>query len=152
MLTQATHLLKQLTPAPLSAEPLVVLRRELARRQEGSGAPAVAGVEVAAPAAGVYAIRNRATGRVYVSGDLNVEAALEYDRLALQRKQHRNAALQSEWNWYGEERFSFDVVATIEPRFHHNFRGKLAQLVDLSREELNAYGDSGYNARVSVPF
>ena len=44
------------------------------------------------------------------------------------------------------------MVATIESRLQDNVRGKLAQLLDKSREELGAYGRSGYNARVSVPF
>jgi hypothetical protein len=112
----------------------------------------IAGAEISAPTAGVYAIRNRATGRIYVSGDLNVADALAYDRVALQRKQHRNAGLQADWNWYGEGDFTFEVVATIEPRFQNNVRGKLGQLLDLSRDELGAYGGSGYNSRVSVPF
>jgi len=152
MSNQAAHLFLQPTPVPLSAEPHLVLRRELARRQVGAGASqAVAAVEVAGPAAGVYAIRNRRTGRVYVSADLNVADVLEYDRHQLQRKQHRNAALQADWDFYGAENFTFKVVATIEPRFERNVHGKLVQLLDLSREELGAYGESGYNSRVSVP-
>jgi hypothetical protein len=83
---------------------------------------------------------------------LNVEDALVFDRITLKRSHHRNAELQADWNWYGEENFTFDVVATIEPQLQHNVRGKLGQLIDLSRDELGAYGGSGYNARVSVPF
>lgn len=153
MSTQAILLMQQLTSATSAAAPHVVLRRELARRQSGVEVPpAAVAVEAAAPTAGVYAIRNRVTGRVYVSGDLDVEGVLEYDRLALQRKDHRNDALQAEWNWYGEENFTFKVIETIEPRLHSNARGKLGRLVDASREKLGAYGRYGYNTRVRVPF
>jgi hypothetical protein len=109
-------------------------------------------VEISASTAGAYAIRNRVNGRVYVSGDLNVADALAYDRVALQRRQHRNDGLQADWDWYGEENFTFEVVATVERQLQHNGRGKLAQLLDQLRDELGAYGRSGYNARVSVPF
>lgn len=147
-----------LCSAPLNVDPPhVVLQREFARRQgERIDAPGTASTsrapEQPRAEAGVYAIRNRATGRVYVSGDLDVDMALACDRAALKSKQHRNDALQDEWNWYGEDAFSFDVVARVEPRADGKTRGKLAQMLEAMREQLRSYGTTGYNHRVRVPF
>jgi len=144
-----------LASAPVSSDaPHLVLQRELARRQTNvAHAPrAVALPATPAPRtdAGVYAIRNRATGRVYVSGDLDVQVVLDYDRAALNSRQHRNAALQADWDWYGEKDFSFEVVAKIEAQADRN-HGKLLQLVEFWRDQLHSYGANGYNSRAKVP-
>jgi len=142
---------------PMRADPPhLVLQRELARRQtQVAGTSRVAAPPVGSVPgtdAGAYAIRNRITGRVYVSGDLDAQAGLDYDRAALKSKQHRNAALQADWDWFGEENFTFDVLGRIEPRADGNNHGKLLQLVEVWREELGSYGNTGYNSRVTVPF
>jgi len=157
MLNQPSQTLLPLPTARVSADPpYVVLQREFARRQtQRTDVPRAAGpTGESAPELhpGVYAIRNRITGRVYVSSDLDVDAGLELDRAALESKQHRNAALQDEWDWYGEDSFTFKVIARIEPRADRNYHGKLAQSVEMFREELGAFGRTGYNSRVSVPF
>jgi hypothetical protein len=134
--------------------PHLVLQRELARRQaktaQAPRATSLPATSHPATDAGVYAIRNRITGRAYVSGDLDVELVLGYDRAALNTKQHRNSALQADWDWYGEKNFSFEVVAKIRAQADRN-HGKLLQLVELWRDQLHSYGATGYNARASVP-
>src|SRR5262249_12875895 len=117
----ASPQLLQMSATPVSVDPPhLVLQREFARRQAGAGQvvrPAIAPRVASLPSAtnaGVYSIRNRVTGRVYVSGDLDVDVALDFDRFALKNKQHRNAALQSDWDWFGEQSFSFNVFARIE--------------------------------------
>jgi hypothetical protein len=104
--------------------------------------------------AGVYAIRNVVNGRVYVAGDGDVQGAIERDRVDLQRKAHRNAALQSDWNWFGEDSFRFDVVDTIEPAAlaGRDSRGGLLRRLDAWRDALRSYGETGYNARVRLAF
>lgn len=99
--------------------------------------------------AGVYVIRNHVDGRVYVSGDLDVQGAIERDRHALRTRSHRNAALQADWDWYGEAHFSFEVVDTVEVAgaSDEELRGELAKRLDAWRHRLQAFGDTGYNAR-----
>src|SRR5262249_38775194 len=117
---QSAQTLLALPTGRISAEPAyVVLQREFARRQPRPVDPrpvASDATSVRKADPGVYAIRNRITGRVYVSGDLDVEVGLAFDREALKHKQHRNAALQDEWDWYGEENFTFNVLGRIESR------------------------------------
>src|SRR5262249_26580962 len=108
MLNQSRHeILSLLSPARSVDSPHLVLQRELARRQTNvTVAPRAAALQPAlppAPDAGVYAIRNRVTGRTYVSGDLDVQVVLDYDRATLNSKQHRNSALQADWDWHGEK-------------------------------------------------
>lgn len=104
--------------------------------------------------AGIYAIRNCANGRVYVAGDADVQGAIDRDRFDLRKGSHRNAALQADWDWYGEESFAFDVVHAIEPAAAAaaGSSGGLSGRLDLWREALRSYGDTGYNARVRVAF
>jgi hypothetical protein len=155
MLSQSRQEISSLAAAPFSNEaPHLVLRRELARRQtQGTHAPRTVALPATSDAetdAGVYAIRNRITGRVYVSGDLDLQVVLDYDRAALNAKQHRNSALQADWDWYGEKNFTFEVVARIEAQADRN-HGKLLHLVEFWRDQLHCYGATGYNARVKVP-
>jgi hypothetical protein len=89
-----------------------------------------------------------------VSGGLDVQGAINRDRFELRLKGHRNARLQSDWTWFGEDAFTIDVVDTVRQsdRPGHDCRGELASMLDLWREELGSYGDTGYNARVAVAF
>jgi hypothetical protein len=153
---QSSQRILSVLSTPVSTDPPhLVLQRELARRQvtDGVAPPAAAVPTGSAPATdvGVYAIRNRITGRVYVSGDMDVQVGLDYDRAALNNKQHRNAALQADWDWFGADSFTFEVVARVEPAADRKSHGKLLQAVESSREQLGSYGQTGYNSRVTVP-
>ena len=145
MLEQSTQRILSVSSTPVSVDPPhLVLQRELARRQitDGAAPPAAVALTGSAPGidAGVYAIRNRITGRVYVSGDTDVEVGLDYDRAALNDKRHRNAALQADWDWFGADNFTFKVVARVEAPADRKVHGKLLQAVEFSREELGKIG------------
>lgn len=150
MSNQARQEILSLTSATVGVD----APQELARRQPNVANPkpgaALPAQSAPLTAAGVYAIRNRMTGHVYVSGDLDVQVALLFDRAALNSKQHRNAALQADWDWFREENFTFEVVARIEAPADRN-HGKLLQLVEFWRDELRSYGATGYNSRPKLP-
>jgi hypothetical protein len=96
--------------------------------------------------AGVYAIRNRISGRAIVAGSMNAEGALNRHRFELRCGSHRNAQLAQDWRQLGEASFSFEVLdmvqADSDPAF--DVAVELASLTALWREELACTGASGY--------
>ena len=96
--------------------------------------------------AGVYAIRNRVSGRSLVAGSPNVEATLNRHRFELRRGQHRNARLAQDWAAHGEASFCFDVLDMVKPDADPAFDRdrELATLVELWRGEIACAGEAGY--------
>lgn len=103
--------------------------------------------------AGVYAIRNRITGRTLVAGSANVEGALNRHRFELQHGWHRNARLAQDWVEHGESNFLFDVLDMLKPSDDPAFNAalELEMLVSLWRQEIPGAGQLGYDDPGSEP-
>ena len=88
--------------------------------------------------AGVYAIRNQATGRAMVAGSANVQGALNRHRFELRQGNHRDAQLQRDWNAHGEASFVFEVLDVVRPREDPSFdvARELTLMVELWRQEV----------------
>lgn len=98
-------------------------------------------------ASGVYVIRNRETGRVYVGSSLNLRLRFTQHRSDLNNRNGRGQ-LQADWAEYGEQRFMFIVLERID----NPVRGQLAQAEQVW---LTYYGQllsvpRPYNARLWV--
>lgn len=65
---------------------------------------------------GVYMIRNRVNGKVYVgSAAVSLKNRIRHHINALRRGDHCNSKLQNSWNKYGEQNFEFSVLAKCLP-------------------------------------
>ncbi len=97
--------------------------------------------------AGVYAIRNRLNGRVYVGASLNVDGAINRHRFELQQKNHRNPALLRDWLDQRGEHIEFEVLGLVKERDDPAFdrQAELAALLELWQEELPCMAPQGYN-------
>jgi len=62
------------------------------------------------PICGVYEIRCRTNGRIYVGSSIDVEARWKNHRCKLRVGSHGNIHLQRAWDKHGEEDFEFEVV------------------------------------------
>ncbi len=113
-------------------------RRELTRQYKD-----------AMPPMGVYVIRNLVNQRVFVGGSTNVEGAINRARFELGQKSHRNARLMQDWLACGAENFRFEVIDRVRQRDDPDFdyQGELDAMLQLWREELDCYGEHGYNLR-----
>lgn len=102
---------------------------------------------------GIYVIRNLANQRVFVGGSMNVTGTLNRERFELELRCHRNAKLLQDWIEYGAENFRFEVIDTVKKRDDpaFDYKGELAALLEMWREELNCYGENGYNTRDARP-
>lgn len=67
------------------------------------------------PAMGVYSIRNMATGKTLLDRSRNLPGAINRHRFELTQGHHRNSALQSDWQSFGEQNFSFEIVDIVKP-------------------------------------
>jgi len=99
------------------------------------------------PPMGVYAIRNRANGKVLVGTSLNLPGFLNRARFQLELGGHPHPALQADWQRYGVDSFSFEVLDKLPPSEEPReaLRAELEVLEALWLERLKPYGEAGYN-------
>ncbi|MCE9672296.1 GIY-YIG nuclease family protein [Myxococcus stipitatus] len=101
------------------------------------------------PPMGVYAVRNRANGKVLVGASLNLPGMLNRIRFELETGMPRIPALLEDWRRHGAEQFSFDVLDVLEPPEEPgvDLKAELQVLEALWLDRLQPYGDAGYNER-----
>ena len=89
------------------------------------------------PPMGVYAVRDRASGRVWVGSSRDVHARLTRIQFELRLGAHRQKQLQAAWR-EDPTRFSFDVLALVKQRVDpaFDYAEELRGLEQLYREEL----------------
>lgn len=59
---------------------------------------------------GIYIIRNKVNGMVYVGQSSDIESRFVYHKSRLNRNIHSNKYLQRAWNKYGKENFEFVII------------------------------------------
>jgi len=62
---------------------------------------------------GIYWIRCKRNGKIYVGSAVNLRQRWDRHRRALRDKIHHNAPLQQAWNLYGEENFEFEILEHV---------------------------------------
>lgn len=65
---------------------------------------------------GVYVIRNRVDGKVYVGSAVNVRKRWNSHRSDLRRGDHHALRLQRAWSKHGEDAFEFELVEIVVDR------------------------------------
>lgn len=95
---------------------------------------------------GVFGIRNKVTNRVFIDKTLNLDVAYNRHRFTLNMGSHRNKELQADWNQYGEENFSYEIIETIEDNNDDQkaTNDDLVELEELCRERI--FETSGINS------
>ena len=90
---------------------------------------------------GIYIIRNLKNNKIYIGESINIENRWNDHKLALQDNKHYNSNLQSDYNEYGEDAFSFEVL--------HRYLGKdiidtKATLIILENKYMRLFNKRGY--------
>jgi hypothetical protein len=98
---------------------------------------------------GVFQWTNTVTGKMYVAGSPNLDGVRNRDLFELRMGVSRNAELQRDWNEYGEQAFTFDVLERIKPKedLKHNYTKEIEAMELEWLKNLQPYGDRGYNKR-----
>jgi hypothetical protein len=101
------------------------------------------------PQMGVYQIRNIVNEKILIGAALNIPGIFNRHKFQLGLGTHRNKALQAEWNEFGGESFAFEILDEIAPDKEpgHDYRTDLALLEKLWLDNLEPYGERGYNEK-----
>jgi hypothetical protein len=98
---------------------------------------------------GIYQIRNTANAKILIGSALNLRGAFNGSKAQLDAGNYSNKSLQSEWNEFGSDNFTFEILdelaATEGPGY--DYRADLASLEELWLERLQPYGERGYNTK-----
>jgi hypothetical protein len=99
--------------------------------------------------AGVYQIRNTASGKSFVGASVNLPAILNRHRSELRAGGHRNRELQKDWDEFGAEAFEFEVLDTLAPQGRPDYdpSADLHALEGLWLDKLSPFGERGYNPK-----
>ncbi|MDD5309762.1 MAG: GIY-YIG nuclease family protein [Deltaproteobacteria bacterium] len=102
--------------------------------------------------AGVFAIRNTVNGKVYMGSSLNLHGPLNKHRFTLKMGSHRNTALQADWNAYGEDAFTFEILEVVKETSEPGFcvDDELTLLEQIWIEKQGPFGESGYNTGTRI--
>jgi len=87
---------------------------------------------------GVVAIKNERNGRMWLGLAHNPEATLKRHRFELSLGSSWHKELQSDWNEFGAEAFSFEILDTMKPDPLKDKAEELKELETLWREKLAA--------------
>ena len=97
--------------------------------------------------AGVFAIRNTVNGKVFLGSSLNLEGPLNRHRFMLSIGKHEVPALQQDWNSFGPDRFTFEILEEVKVKDTPGFsvEDELTLLEQIWVETLQPFGEKGYN-------
>lgn len=96
---------------------------------------------------GVFQIRNLKNEKIFVGSSTNLDGIFNRHRFQLNADGHPNKALQADWNASGEENFAFEILEELKPRENLDIKKELEFLEDLWLENLQPFGERGYNER-----
>lgn len=96
---------------------------------------------------GILQITNRVNGKILIVSGPNLNGLVNRNQFQLRMKCHPNKELQQDWNQFGEENFTFEIVETLEQSKEpgHDNLADLKTLEEMWLEKLQPYGDQGYN-------
>lgn len=94
---------------------------------------------------GVFAIRNKINGRVFLCSSTNLRGVFNKDKFQLNYGSHRNKKLQSDWSQYGADSFDFEIIESVEKtEDNKKIYEDLDTLMGLCREKLAENGVTEY--------
>ena len=98
------------------------------------------------PPAGVYRVRNTATGKSLVGSTANLPGMLNRLRFQLEHGSHPDRELQRDWNELGPDAFEFEALDRLEPQDAPTYdpTEDLRVLKEMWLEKLTASGEPLY--------
>ena len=97
--------------------------------------------------AGIFHVRNLASGAILLGSSTNLHGPLGKHRFLLTIGKHDNQALQRDWNRLGADSFAFEILEvakiTDDPTF--DLADELSLLEQIWLEKLRPLGQPAYN-------
>lgn len=101
---------------------------------------------------GIFQIKNNINGKIYIDGSFEILRNSQREFFPLRLGNHMNRELQKEWNEYGEENFTFEILEVVE--FDKNtdmdLKYELKKLKEKWMDKLEPYDEKGYNKRKTM--
>ncbi|MBI5214660.1 MAG: GIY-YIG nuclease family protein [Ignavibacteriae bacterium] len=97
--------------------------------------------------AGIFQIKNNANGKIFLGSSLNLEGPLNAHKFMLGINSHKNEALQKDWNEFGADKFTFEILEEVKMKDNATFNliDELTLLEQIWFEKLLPTGERGYN-------
>jgi hypothetical protein len=99
------------------------------------------------PDMGIYQVKNRASGKIYVGRAMDLHGKLNSERFQLKNGMHMNRELQKDFNDLGEEKFAFEVLDRLQPKESAglDLGQELKELEAIWLDKLQPFDEKGYN-------
>jgi hypothetical protein len=95
---------------------------------------------------GVFQIKNRLNGKVFVGSSTDLKAAWFSQKLKLDTGMHPNSNLQKAWKEAGGDNFSYEILETLEEKDNKtDIKKELQIFEEMMIEQLQPFGDKGYH-------
>lgn len=103
---------------------------------------------------GVYAIKNKITGKMYIGESTNITSRWKTHKQDLNNNTHHSYKLQKEWNEYGESSFQFRIIENFAFAENLIIDKRKLKIVLLCREFYNIKKfntiENGYNIELTL--
>jgi len=104
---------------------------------------------------GVFQIRNKQNGKIYVTSSTNMPGAFNSQKAKLASDYHVSPELQRDWKELGEDAFAFEILEELRPdpqspndlQQQRVYKDKVAKMEKEWLEKLQPYDEKGYNRR-----
>ena len=100
--------------------------------------------------AGVFQIRNTVNNKIFIDSGINVNARWNRHKLQLDFGSHPSADLQKDWKTLGGDKFVMEILGEIKQSDSDespDYAKDAEQLKQLYLEELQPFGEKGYNKK-----
>lgn len=99
--------------------------------------------------AGVYQIKNTINNKILVGSTRNFKTLNGIIFMLETNGYTTNKELQKEWNQYGKDAFTFEILEKLKKKdeLYFNEKEALLELEEKWLEKLQPYGERGYNKK-----
>lgn len=102
---------------------------------------------------GVFQIRNTVNHKIYIASSIDLVAIWNKHRFHLNNRLHLNINLQKEGDEFGQDNFIYEILCEIKqdnPKTLDCYRKEAMQLETMFIEDLQPFGDRGYNKKKAI--
>lgn len=98
---------------------------------------------------GILKIQNKKNGKMLLITSFNIPGSINSAQFQLKNGVYRNPALQKEWQEYGADNFTFEVLEQLklDEVLPEDIKEELKLLEEKWFEELQPYEERGYHKR-----